>query len=74
LSRGRNVSSRLALIGRGLETVVVRLPALGFVRPGEVHVTRLVAGELGRLPFGELIGDPADKDLQQRPELFSLGG
>jgi len=31
-------------------------------------------GELRRLPFGELIGDPADKDLQQRPELFLLGG
>src|SRR3954449_8811440 len=45
-----------------LQPVIVRLVPLGTAGPGEVDLAESVAGELGRLPVGELVGDAPEVD------------
>ena len=50
----------------------MRLVPLGAAGPGEVDLTEPVAGELGRLPFGELVRSAPEVDVQERAQLFLL--
>lgn len=70
-----DVSLRVVVLreeSRTLQPVVVRLPALRAAGPCKVDVCQLLAGELLCFPFGELLGDAPDENIEDGAKEFSL--